>query len=107
MRTQVLEAQAKIEQLATTITEETSQFLVMKEESETSFRDQSEAISVDIIRLEAHLKTKHRLLTESAVTLTKLDDGNEQGDKIIRSIVALKSTEPHMRKRLKDYGTKI
>ena len=57
--------------------------------------------------MKAHLKTKQRLLTESAVTLTKLENGKEQGDKTIRAIVALKSTEHHMKKRMRDYGTKI
>ena len=82
----------------------------MKKESETRLRDQSEAISVDIGRVEAHLKTTQKLLTEGNVTLTKLEDGNKQGDKIIWVIVALKSTEQHIKeakKRLKDYGTKI
>ena len=110
MRTQVLAAQANIERLATTITEETPQFLDMKEESETGLRGQSEAISFDIGWVKAHLKTTQKLLTEGAVTLTKLEDGNKQGDKTIQAIVALKSTEQHIKeakKRLKDYGTKV
>ena len=108
IRTTVLDAQAKMEQLATTIAEETSQFLVMKKESETRLREQSETISVNIVRVEAHLTTTTQgLITESANTLAKLELGNEKGDKIIRSIVALNGMEHHMKKRLKDYGTKI
>ena len=57
--------------------------------------------------MESHLETTQRLITESANILVKLKLGNEKGDKIIHSIVALNGTEPHMRKRLKEYGTKI
>ena len=49
MRTEVLEAHAKMEQLATTIAEEMSKFVVLKEESEVRLRDQSEAISINIV----------------------------------------------------------
>ena len=110
MRTQVLAAQANIKRIATTITEETSQFFDMKTEAETRLRDQSEAISVDIGRVEAHLKTTKKLFTEGAVTITELEDGKEQGNKTIRAIVMLQSTEQQIKdakKRLKEYGNRV
>ena len=107
MRTEVLEAHAKMEQLATTIAEKRSQFVVLKVESEERLRDQLEAISVNIVQVETKLKTIKTLVTKTTDTLAKLDLGNEKGDKIIQSIVALEGMEHKMKQRLKAYGTTL
>ena len=110
IRTQVLAAQENIEKIATTITEEITQFLDIKTEANTCLKDQLEAISVDIGQVEAHLKTTQKLFTEGAVIIAKLEDGKEQRNKIIRAIVLLKLTEQQIRAaklRMKEYGNKV
>ena len=72
-----------MEQLATTIRKEVSQFVILTEESEEHLRDQSEAISVNIVQVEAKLRTIETLVTKTTDTLAKLELGNEKGDKII------------------------
>ena len=55
MRLETLTALKNIQRIETTITEETKQFLATKEEAATRLKDQSEAISVNIGRVEAQL----------------------------------------------------
>ena len=110
MRLETLTALKNIQRIETTITEETKQFLATKEEAATRLKDQSEAISVNIGRVEAQLTTTQKLFTEGAVTMEKLKNGNEQGNNIIRAITSLKSTKEQAKdakQRIKEYGNKI
>ena len=106
----ISEEQELITTEASRIRTEVTNCRSLKTESETGLRDQAQAITIETGKVDAQMKTTQKTVNDSAAIVELMRKENEKGNKIIRSIQSLDTTESDIKSiktLIKAYGNTI